>query len=626
MRLSELLAYDNIVIQCHDNPDADTIACGFGVYLYLKSKGKEPRQIYGGQNVIRKTNLVMLIRDLKIPIEHVDYLHKPELLVMVDCQYHSGNSAVFEAEHIAVIDHHRICTELPELSEVRSNLGACSTLVWNMLKTEGFDVRGNRELSTALYYGLYTDTGSLTEIVHPLDLEKAGGLIPMELMTQEYLKFCKEHHFAPRMEYDAQGRHEQPAASGIKSVIEQRMRDYMGNTDIVYAQDCRIEAEDAKTYCRRSVPWGYVRATDLFAEGTQVTVRTLQGDMKATVEAGIVFIIGPKGECFFRNEEAFMEEFRIYTDWKFDLRNAEYEPTIKDVEKGIIVEPMKCAKVCVPKGTTIVRARRLERKVKLFRDKDENEQYTLGRVGDYMVDSSDTINKIRIMHKDLFEEIYRDSGEQEEQKSVIFDLDGTLLYSLEDLKNATNAALESQNMPTCTLDQVRRYVGNGVRMLMVRAVPDGEKNPKFEETFAEFKKYYGEHCLDHTKPYPDIMHLLTELKARGVKTAIVSNKLDSAVKELDERFFRGYMTTAIGEMEGVAKKPAPDMVQKAMKILKTDTKKAIYVGDSEVDIQTAENTGLPCVSVMWGFRDAEFLRKNRAQVLIQRPLELLYLI
>lgn len=89
---------------------------------------------------------------------------------------------------------------------------------------------------------------------------------------------------------------------------------------------------------------------------------------------------------------------------------------------------------------------------------------------------------------------------------------------------------------------------------MVRAVPDGEKNPKFEETFAEFKKYYGEHCLDHTKPYPDIMHLLTELKARGVKTAIVSNKLDSAVKELDERFFRGYMTTAIGEMEGVAKK------------------------------------------------------------------------
>lgn len=740
MKLSELLAYDNIVIQCHNNPDADTIACGFGVYLYLKSKGKEPRLIYGGQNVIRKTNLVMLIRDLKIPIEHVDYLHKPELLVMVDCQYHSGNSAVFEAEHIAVIDHHRICTELPELSEVRSNLGACSTLVWNMLKTEGFDVRGNRELSTALYYGLYTDTGSLTEIVHPLDrdlrdeanfdpaimrklrnanlsleelevagaallhtdyveefraaivkvgqcdpnilglisdlvlevdaidicvafnlqpegvkfsvrscvkevkaselaaelckgigsggghLEKAGGLIPMELMTQEYLKFCKEHHFAPRMGYDAQGRHEQPAASGIKSVIEQRMRDYMGNTDIVYAQDCRIEAEDVKTYCRRSVPWGYVRATDLFAEGTQVTVRTLQGDMKATVEAGIVFIIGPKGECFFRNEEAFMEEFRIYTDWKFDLRNAEYEPTIKDVEKGIIVEPMKCAKVCVPKGTTIVRARRLERKVKLFRDKDENEQYTLGRVGDYMVDSSDTINNIRIMRKDLFEEIYRDSGEQEEQKSVIFDLDGTLLYSLEDLKNATNAALESQNMPTCTLDQVRRYVGNGVRMLMVRAVPDGEKNPKFEETFAEFKKYYGEHCLDHTKPYPDIMHLLTELKVRGVKTAIVSNKLDSAVKELDERFFRGYMTTAIGEMEGVAKKPAPDMVQKAMKILKTDTKKAIYVGDSEVDIQTAENTGLPCVSVMWGFRDAEFLRKNRAQVLIQRPLELLYLI
>ena len=118
MKLSELLAYDNIVIQCHNNPDADTIACGFGVYLYLKSKGKEPRLIYGGQNVIRKTNLVMLIRDLKIPIEHVDYLHKPELLVMVDCQYHSGNSAVFEAEHIAVIAHQRI-GERQQLSGVR---------------------------------------------------------------------------------------------------------------------------------------------------------------------------------------------------------------------------------------------------------------------------------------------------------------------------------------------------------------------------------------------------------------------------------------------------------------------------------------------------------------------------
>lgn len=738
MRLSALLAYDNIVIQCHDNPDADAIACGYGIYLYLKSKGKEPRLVYGGHNVIRKTNLVMLIRDLKIPIEHVDYLHRPELLVMVDCQYRAGNSAVFEADNIAVIDHHRISTELPKLSIVRSNLGACSTLVWNLLKREGFDVQGNRPLSTALYYGLYTDTGSFTEIVHPLDkdlrdeadfdpaimrklrnanlsleelevagaallhtdymeeyraaivkvgqcdpnilglisdlilevdaidicvafnlqpegvkfsvrscvkevkaselavelckgigsggghLEKAGGLIPMELMTQEYLKFCEERHFAPRMELD--GHHEQPAASGVKSVIEQRMRDYMENTDIVYAQECHLDGQNAKTYCRRSVPWGYVRATDLFEAGTEVNVRTLQGDRKARVEDGVFFVIGPKGECFFRDEKAFKKEFRTYDDWEFFLRNAEYEPTIKSIGKGTIIEPVKLAKVCVPNGTNTIRARQLDKKVKLFRDRDENQIYTLGRVGDYLIDSTDAVDNIRVMRKDLFEEIYHEPEKKETNKSVIFDLDGTLLYTLEDLKEATNAALRAKGMPECTLDQVRRYVGNGVRMLMVRAVPDGDKNPLFEETFAEFKKYYGEHCLDHTSPYPDIMHMLTELKARGVRTAIVSNKLDSAVKELDERFFDGFMTTAIGEMEGVAKKPSPDMVNLAMKKLQTNTKEAVYVGDSEVDIQTAGNAGLPCISVTWGFRDVEFLRKNGAKTLIQRPLELLYLI
>lgn len=738
MRLSELLTYENIVIQCHDNPDADTIACGYGVYLYLKSKGKNPRLIYGGQNVIRKTNLVMLIKDLDIPIEHVHRLKKPELLVMVDCQYRGGNSAVFEAEHIAVIDHHRVSTELPPLSEVRSNLGACSTLIWRMLKKETFDLKGNRPLCTALYYGLYTDTGSFTEIVHPLDkdlrdeadfdpiimrklrnanlsleeletagaallhtdymeefraaiikvgpcdpnilglisdlvlevdaidicvafnlqpegvkfsvrsctkevkaselaaelckgigsggghLEKAGGLIPIELMTQEYLKFCEEHHFTPRMEFDEKGRYEQPAASGIKSVIEQRLRDYMGNTDIVYSKNYRLDDAQAATYCRRSVPWGYVRATDLFAEGTQVNVRTLQGDLKETVESNTMFIIGPKGECFFRKEEAFLEEFRTYEDWQFYLRNAEYEPTIKDIEKGKIVEPVDVANVCVPKGNTSIRACQLTRKVKLFRDEDENQLYTLGRVGDYMIETGDSANNIRIMRKELFEEIYRKSSQKETQKSVIFDLDGTLLYTLEDLKNATNAALAAFDMPVCTLDQVRRYVGNGVRMLMVRAIPGGDQNPLFDQTFAEFKRYYGIHCLDNTKPYPDIMHLLEELRARGVKTAIVSNKLDSAVKELDERFFRGYTTVAIGEMEGVAKKPAPDMVNKAMRLLGTDTGHAIYVGDSEVDVQTAKNTGIPCVSVTWGFRDVDFLKENGAQKLIGRPLELLY--
>ncbi len=272
-----------------------------------------------------------------------------------------------------------------------------------------------------------------------------------------------------------------------------------------------------------------------------------------------------------------------------------------------MIIPLDFAKVCVPKGNKVIYAKQLDRKVKLFKEGDAK-QYSLGRVGDYLLDSTDQLNGIHIMKKERFEKTYRMAKEQEEIKAVIFDLDGTLLDTLEDLKEAVNAALLSMNMPVCTLEQVRHYVGNGVRRLMQRAVPDGENNPKFEESFAVFKEFYGEHCLDHTKPYPNVLELLKELKERGVKTAIVSNKLDSAVKELDKRFFGGFTTTAIGERENV------------------ERGKTLYVGDSEVDIMTAENAGLSCISVTWGFRSEKFLKKNGAKTLIQTPLDLLYLI
>lgn len=141
-------------------------------------------------------------------------------------------------------------------------------------------------------------------------------------------------------------------------------------------------------------------------------------------------------------------------------------------------------------------------------------------------------------------------------KAVIFDLDGTLLYTLEDLKNAVNYALEQQNMPIRTLDEVRRFVGNGVGKLMERAVPDGLSNPEFDKTFDIFKEYYGKHCNDNTSPYPGIMDLLETLEKKNIKMAIVSNKIDSAVKELDKLYFKNYMMAAIGEMEGVRRKPS----------------------------------------------------------------------
>lgn len=169
MRLSELLKFNEIVIQCHDNPDADAIGSGFALYTYLLDQGKKVSLIYGGVNRIRKSNLMLMIQLLNIPIKYCDSMEAPELLVTVDCRYGEGNVTHFPARNIAVIDHHRINGALPELSEVRSNLGSCSTLLWHMLKREGYDANANKNLATAMYYGLYTDTNELTEISHPLD-------------------------------------------------------------------------------------------------------------------------------------------------------------------------------------------------------------------------------------------------------------------------------------------------------------------------------------------------------------------------------------------------------------------------------------------------------------------------
>ena len=196
--------------------------------------------------------------------------------------------------------------------------------------------------------------------------------------------------------------------------------------------------------------------------------------------------------------------------------------------------------------------------------------------------------------------------------TVVFDLDGTLLNTLEDLAEAVNYALRKQGMPERTLEEVRRFVGNGVRLLMIRAVPDGESNPLFEETFDLFKTYYGEHCNDNTKPYDGIMELLSTLKEKGYAVAIVSNKIDFAVKELNELYFKGIVPVAIGEKEEIRRKPAPDTVFEALKELGKTKEEAVYVGDSDVDIETAKNAGMPCISVLWGFRDKEFLDEHGA--------------
>ncbi len=208
-------------------------------------------------------------------------------------------------------------------------------------------------------------------------------------------------------------------------------------------------------------------------------------------------------------------------------------------------------------------------------------------------------------------------------KAAIFDLDGTLLNTLEDLCDSTNAALAQYGYPTRTIDEVRRFVGNGVKLLMLRAlgIEKPEDNAEFEDVFAAFRAHYAKHSNDHTRPYDGVMELMQHLQDAGIEMAIVSNKLDPAVKQLNELYFRQYITVAIGENEaaGVKKKPAPDTVYTALRELGIAAEDAVYIGDSEVDLATAKNSGLPCISVTWGFRDRECLTEHGAQIFCDTP-------
>lgn len=206
--------------------------------------------------------------------------------------------------------------------------------------------------------------------------------------------------------------------------------------------------------------------------------------------------------------------------------------------------------------------------------------------------------------------------------TYIFDLDGTLLDSLTDLAISCNYALRINNMPERTIDEVRCFVGNGVKKLMERAIPNGLQNPAFEKTYADFRQHYLVHNLDNTKPYPGIIPLLKRLHSEGKNIAVVSNKFYAATQDLVKHFFGEYITVAIGERENIRKKPAPDTVFEALRQLSASLSGAVYIGDSDVDVMTARNCNIPCISVLWGFRSKEFLIKNGATTFVTAPDEI----
>ena len=208
---------------------------------------------------------------------------------------------------------------------------------------------------------------------------------------------------------------------------------------------------------------------------------------------------------------------------------------------------------------------------------------------------------------------------------AIFALDGTLLNTLGDIAASANFALAANHLPTHSLECVRQFVGNGIRRLIERACPADASPDLLEQVSADFCRHYARHCADTTAPYPGIPELLEGLRQRGILTAVVSNKADFAVQQLCAQFFPGQFDAVVGEREGIRRKPAPDSVQVILSQLHVDVEDAIYIGDSEVDVETSRNAGIRCLAVTWGFRDRGGLRQAGAQHLVDSPAEILTL-
>lgn len=206
--------------------------------------------------------------------------------------------------------------------------------------------------------------------------------------------------------------------------------------------------------------------------------------------------------------------------------------------------------------------------------------------------------------------------------TVIFDLDGTLLDTLDDLTDGINHALADFGYPLANRDEVRSRLGYGSAHLISESIPGGRDNPNYQAVFDDYLEFYRAHSSVKTAPYPGVLELLKSLKERGVRCAIVSNKPDSAARILGERWFSGLVATTVGDREGIRRKPAPDTLLEVMRQLGAGHERTVYIGDSEVDILTAKAAGVDCISVTWGFRTREQLVESGASVLVDSVSEL----
>ena len=211
-------------------------------------------------------------------------------------------------------------------------------------------------------------------------------------------------------------------------------------------------------------------------------------------------------------------------------------------------------------------------------------------------------------------------------QAIIFDLDGTILDTLQDLANSLNHALRTHGYPERSLDEVRRFIGNGIKVLVRRGCPAGTSEEALEAALATFRTHYDAHCKDFTGPYDGIHELLDALLEKGIRTAVVSNKIEPAVIVLCDEHFPGKFEYMVGNRPDLAPKPSPDSVNEVIEKMGLARKDIVYIGDTEVDIETARNAGIDCIGVDWGFRDGEYLRELGVKYVVKRPDEVLKII
>ncbi|MDR1943830.1 MAG: DHH family phosphoesterase [Synergistaceae bacterium] len=492
MKLGDLARYGGIVIQCHDIPDADAIASGFALLRFLESRGADARLVYSGAGRVTKTNLTWMLKLLDIPLEYVDELSECGLLVTVDCQYGAGNVRKFGAGEFAVLDHHR--PEIPEgpMVVIQPALGSCSTLVWSLMRSEGFDFAANPEVFTALYYGLFTDTNSLAEMRHPLDrdlsefmpvdwpvikklknsmlsmdeldvvaetlssariIENMGLLksrpcdpnllgfssdiaqqveqfgscvvycdvptglklsirsVAREIMANELAAFLTKGVGSGGGGIEKAGGYisGESLAKAFPGVtpddfLRSRVESYQNNFDLVYCDDHKIDFASMKRFRKLPIPVGCARTTDMFSEGAQINVRTLEGDVDTVASWDVYVMIGPQGEAYPIRKDRYEESYAD-CDAPYAPR-FEYEPTITEKITGEKKSVLPFARPCVAKGDKIIRASKLLKDTKVF-SKWDSEKYFHGSAGDYIAAPETDFSDVYIINRDIFEKTYR---------------------------------------------------------------------------------------------------------------------------------------------------------------------------------------------------------------------------